>query len=92
MVSDKARRVANFHKNTLKALAEMLAAAGLAHPREIKPWHLHIRHLDGRVLRGDDIYEHLAPGAFLRGDVNDELAEEWARAQAESFEPVMTRG
>jgi len=90
VVSDKSRRVANFHKNTLKALAEVLAAAGLAHPREIKPWHLHIRHLDGRVLRGDDIYERLEHGAFLRGEVDDELAEEWARAQAESFEPLPT--
>ena len=92
VVSDKSRRVANFHKNTLKALAEMLAAAGLAHPREIKPWHLHIRHLDGRILRGDDIYERLEPGAFLRGDVDEELSQEWARAQAESFEPLMVRG
>ena len=30
VVPDKAQRVYNFHRNTLKALAEMLAAAGLA--------------------------------------------------------------
>ncbi|CAI3791984.1 hypothetical protein GLGCALEP_00313 [Pseudomonas sp. MM221] len=32
VVPDKAERVASFHRNTLHALAEMLAAAGLEHP------------------------------------------------------------
>jgi len=88
VVRDKSRRVANFHKNTLKALAEVLGAAGLSHLSEIKPWHLHVRHADGRVLRGDMIYLHLEPGALLRGEVEDDLAQEWALAQADSFEPA----
>lgn len=37
VVPDKAERVRNFHRNTLKGLAEMLAAAGLEHPRSSKP-------------------------------------------------------
>jgi glutamate synthase domain-containing protein 2 len=91
VVRDKSRRVANFHKNTLEALAELLAAAGLSHPRDLRPWHLHIRHADGRVLRGDDdTYKHLMPNALLTGDYNDEeLAQEWARALAESFDPLI---
>ena len=44
VVADKAPRVANFHRNTLRALAELLGAAGLNHPNELKPWHLQIRH------------------------------------------------
>jgi glutamate synthase domain-containing protein 2 len=88
VVSDKARRVANFHKNTLKALGEVLGAAGLSHLSELKPIHLHIRHIDGRILRGDAAYEHLAPGDLLADRVRGELALEWARAQAESFEPL----
>ena len=35
-VPSKADRVFSFQKNTLKALAEMIAAAGLQHPAEIK--------------------------------------------------------
>jgi glutamate synthase domain-containing protein 2 len=88
VVHDKARRVANFHRNTMKALAEVLGSAGLSHPREIKPWHLHIRHADGRVLRGDAVFPRLEPGALLRGAVDEEWAQEWARAQAESFAPL----
>jgi glutamate synthase domain-containing protein 2 len=32
VVPDKAERVASFHRNTLHALAELVAAAGLSHP------------------------------------------------------------
>lgn len=35
-VPTKAERVFNFHKNTLHALSEMIAAAGVNHPSEIK--------------------------------------------------------
>jgi glutamate synthase domain-containing protein 2 len=86
VVSDKAPRVANFHRNTLKALAEVLGAAGLSHPQDIKPWHLHIRHPDGRVLRGDLAFPHVAPGALLKGETDGELAREWGHARADSFE------
>jgi glutamate synthase domain-containing protein 2 len=33
----KAGRVLNFHRNTLNALKELLAAAGLGHPSELGP-------------------------------------------------------
>jgi len=91
VVADKAPRVANFHKNTLRALAELLGAAGLSHPSELMPWHLQIRHQSGRILRGDDVYPHVGPGAILSGDMPEELAREWERARADSFEPAFAR-
>ncbi|MEK5794578.1 glutamate synthase-related protein, partial [Acinetobacter nosocomialis] len=39
-VPTKADRVFHFQKNTLHALSEMIAAAGLQHPSEIKAHHL----------------------------------------------------
>jgi glutamate synthase domain-containing protein 2 len=36
-VTDKSLRVANFHKNTLKALAEFIGACGFSNPKEVKP-------------------------------------------------------
>lgn len=36
-ITDKSVRVANFHKNTLKALAEFIGACGFTNPREVKP-------------------------------------------------------
>ena len=88
VVRDKGVRVANFHRNTLNALAEVLGSAGLTHPGAMKPWHLSIRHPDGRVLKGDHAYPQVAPGALLNGAMPPELAPEWSRAQAESFEPL----
>ncbi len=88
VVADKAPRVANFHRNTMRALAELLGAAGLGHPDDIKPWHLQFRHQSGAVLRGDDVYPHVAPGAILRGEMSDDLSREWQRARGDSFEPA----
>jgi glutamate synthase domain-containing protein 2 len=91
VVSDKAPRVANFHRNTLRALAELLGAAGLSHPDELKPWHLQIRHQSGAILRGDDVYPHVGRGAILAGQMNDALRREWDRARADTFEPAFHR-
>jgi len=86
VVSDKAPRVANFQRNTLKALAELLGSAGLEHPSELRPWHLQFRHASGAVLRGDEAYPHTAPGALLSRAVTPDLAREWDRAQPDSFQ------
>jgi glutamate synthase domain-containing protein 2 len=88
VVDDKAPRVANFHRNTLKALAVLLGAAGLEHPTDIKPWHLHVRGQNGQILRGSDFHPQLAPGALLAEECEPELAHEWRLAQAESFDPA----
>jgi len=88
VVADKAPRVAGFHHNTLHALAELLGAAGLEHPQDLKPWHLQVRHQSGAIMRGDDVYPRVAPGALLRGEVGPALSREWERAQAASFDPV----
>ena len=40
VVTDKGERVYRYHRNTLHALAEMIAAAGLHHPCDIKAHHL----------------------------------------------------
>ena len=88
VVEDKAPRVANFHRNTLKALAEVIGAAGLSHPSELKPWHLQMRHASGAVVRGDEAYPQVPDGALLSGLANPELVRDWRRAQAHDFAPA----
>ena len=39
VVPDKAQRVDNFHRATVLALGEVIAAAGLEHPQELRPRH-----------------------------------------------------
>ena len=50
VVPDKAERVYQFHQNTLKALKELLAAAGLHHTSELGPEHV-IRRISSTEVR-----------------------------------------
>jgi glutamate synthase domain-containing protein 2 len=88
VVPDKAQRVHNFHRNTLKALAEMLAAAGLREPSELGPHHLARRVSATEVKLFSKIHLFLEPGSLLVGNGDGFYESCWAMAQAESFDAV----
>ena len=88
-VPSKAERVANFHRNTMKALGEMTGSAGLRHPGGFMPQHMMVRLGDGEMAEGSDAYGYL-PEAFLfsnETDVGADYRKRWARARADSFSP-----
>lgn len=88
-VPTKAERVYKFHKNTLKALAEMTGAAGLGHPSEFQPYHLMMREKSRDMVTGDEVYPYLPIGFLLRGeDVGFGYMKRWERARADSFAPI----
>ena len=65
-VGNKTQRVFNFHQNTLKALKELVEAAGLSHPNQIGPQHI-VRRIDGQqVAQLDRLLPRVSPGALLR--------------------------
>jgi len=66
VVPDKADRVFSFHRNTVHALAELLAAAGLSHPAELGPHHLIRRISDTEIKLFSQLYYFVQPGALLR--------------------------
>jgi len=89
VVPDKAERVANFHRNTLHALAELVAAAGLHHPGGFRPHHFMRRLSGGRVATYADEYEMLAPGQLLDDPASSSrYAEAWAAAASHTFDRV----
>lgn len=89
VVPDKAQRVYNFHRNTIKALAEMLAAAGVTHPRELGPHHLFRRVSATEIKLVSQIHRFLKPGSLLNGGADAEFYEScWSMAQAESFDAI----
>ena len=92
VVVDKSERVFHFHHNTMHALAEVVAAAGLDHPGQFETWHFRRRLETGEVLRGDDAYHRLAPGELLAGTEHPDYARAWQMAQAASFAPVGSGG
>jgi len=88
VVSDKSQRVANFHRETVKALAELVAAAGLDHPSQLRPYHFMRRVGSDRIATFGEIYRFLKPGELLSGDGDPGFAQPWRIAQAESFAPA----
>lgn len=87
VVPDKAERVRNFHDNTLMALADMLAAAGVAHPDNLGPQHLHRRISSTEVRQVSELYTFLASGALIEGGCPDPFYNSnWAMARADSFD------
>jgi glutamate synthase domain-containing protein 2 len=93
VVPDKAQRVASFHQNTLKALAELIAAAGLRHPSELKPHHLVRRVSANQVKLASALLPYLETGQLLSdvhltGELPEVFSKYWPISQSESFHPI----
>lgn len=92
VVSDKSSRVANFHKNTMKALADLLGASGLTHPSELRPHHLVRRISKNQVKQTSLLVPFLDKGQLLDNKQWSRLppvfAEYWPVAQAHTFDPL----
>ncbi|TAL79925.1 MAG: FMN-binding glutamate synthase family protein [Burkholderiaceae bacterium] len=89
VVSDKCVRVKNFHDNTLKALADLLGAAGLSHPADLRPHHI-ARRISGSEVRVlSALLPDLEKGELLEGKFRQTIFRVgWPMAQAESFAPL----
>jgi glutamate synthase domain-containing protein 2 len=86
VVPDKAERVYNFHRLTLKALSDMLAAAGLDHPEQLQPHHLVRRVSATEIRQFSQLHTFLKPGELLGDDCEDSFfATNWKRASAATF-------
>jgi glutamate synthase domain-containing protein 2 len=90
VVPDKAERVTSFQRNTLHALAELVAAAGLSHPSELRPHHFLRRASSDKVISLAEQYEQLAPGQ-LTADPHSSprFAEAWAHSTPDTFARAM---
>jgi hypothetical protein len=81
------QRAARFHRTTLEALADLVAAAGLKHPCDLRPDHLMHRTGPEKAESVDRILPFL-PEGILR-DAPDETiyADWWEAADPHSFAP-----
>ncbi len=88
VVPDKAERVRQFHDQTLGALADMLAAAGLSHPDDLQPHHVAHRISPIEVRQFDQMHVFLKPGELLNGQcLHQYFQKNWQMAQATRFSP-----
>ncbi|CAM2146560.1 FMN-binding glutamate synthase family protein [Pararobbsia alpina] len=86
--ADKSDRVHSFHDNTLKALKEIIQAAGLRHPAELRSHHIVRRVSSHEVQLLSDLLKYLEPGDLLHGNYRYRLYEQWwPIASAHTFSP-----
>ncbi len=86
-VENKATRVANYQQNTLKALRDLLCAAGLDGPGELGPEHILRRTSKVQVRSLAGIHNYLKPGQLLAGEVPDHAVFQafWAVSRSDTF-------
>ncbi|TAG04461.1 MAG: FMN-binding glutamate synthase family protein [Betaproteobacteria bacterium] len=86
VVPDKATRVTAFHKSTMHALGELVAAAGLSHPNQLKPEHIIRRISTTEVTSLATLYKFVKPGELLSESSSHRVfAYYWERSSADSF-------
>ncbi|HEX7801762.1 MAG TPA: FMN-binding glutamate synthase family protein [Pseudoxanthomonas sp.] len=87
-VADKAVRVQQYQANTLKALRDLLAAAGLSHPEQLGPEHI-LRRISAVEIRSlAALYRFLEPGELLSKVPEHAVFRDfWADARSDSFAP-----
>lgn len=77
VVEDKAQRVYNFHNSTLHSLKELLEAAGVSHPSELKPRHIVKRISATEVTLLSTCLNFLEPGDLLAGNYKYPVFKNW---------------
>lgn len=86
IVTDKAQRVANFQRETVKNLVELVGAAGLDGVHELKPKHVN-RRIEGiNVKSYAQLYPELAPKVLLdEATIPEDWRYDMAQASAASW-------
>ena len=85
-VPSKAERVASFHKNTIKSLANFVGAVGLSHPYDLHPYHVARRMNDGSIKLLSRCFYFIDEGALLTMSARSEIYNQmWVMADPDSF-------
>ena len=86
IVTDKAQRVANFQRETVKNLVELVGAAGLNGIDELEPRHVN-RRIEGVTIKNyEQLYPTLAPNVLLdEASIPDNWRYDMSQASAASW-------
>jgi glutamate synthase domain-containing protein 2 len=85
VVADKKQRVANFHKGTVEAVVELIAAAGLTSTDQLKRCHIQRRVSAELVRCYDEVYPSMEPGFLLQEPYPEPFKKLMNNAHAEHF-------
>ncbi len=84
-VGDKSQRVARYHRETVRSFLEVLGAAGLQRPQELKPWFIMKRVSAMEIRSYADIYPHLGSGQLLTNPSTTGMSRAWEHANPMQF-------
>ena len=87
-VPSRSVRVKNFHEHTLEAVAELLGAAGIAHPTDLHRRHIVRRLSASQIKLADQIYPRVSNGSLVTGEgiIEDpRLRTYWSLVSSDSF-------
>jgi glutamate synthase domain-containing protein 2 len=85
VVTEKRKRVAAFHHETLKTMSEILGAMGLDGAVDLKPWHIMRRISQFDVRHYGEIFEYLERGDLKKSPLPKGYSRALEMARAETF-------
>ena len=91
VVEDKSVRVEQFHRNTVGALAEIVAAMGLDHPSELESDFVVRRVSQYEVRTFGEIHPTVPTGSLLAGTAPERFQTVWDRVGTTAFRPAVGR-
>jgi glutamate synthase domain-containing protein 2 len=85
VVTDKRKRVAAYHHETMKTVGELLGAMGLEKVSDLRPWHIMRRVNQFDVRHYGEIFDYIESGALKKSPLPKSYARAVEMASAESF-------
>ncbi len=85
VVKDKTLRVANYHRETVHSVADIIGAMGLKHTADLQPWHIMKRTGLAEVKHYGELYQFIKTGDLLKEPYPKDFERAVKSATAESF-------
>jgi glutamate synthase domain-containing protein 2 len=90
VVDDKRKRVANYHRATVKNAAEILGAMGLESTTQLRPTNIIKRVGESNNVSYAEIFDYMEDGDFLNGKFQKNYERSFKKAAAHTFEAQQT--
>jgi hypothetical protein len=88
VVKDKAKRVENYHRETVHSVIDLLSATGHNTLNGLSRYDINRRINAMEVKRFDEIYNPIKAGSFINGEIPENIKEEFTMASESSFNPL----
>ncbi len=88
VVENKTVRVANFQRETVRSVADLLGAMGLSHCSEVRPWHITRRTGTTEIKHFGEIYPFLKEGDLLQSEIPKPYVRAFSASTADSFASI----